>query len=65
MKIFKTLKTSSSDVRLICNSNKQSLTKLAPRLTIKACFPSIIDAKNYCISEIAKYTSRSREQKQY
>ena len=35
-----------SDVRLLYKSEKQSLAKLAPRLTIKACFPSIIQRQN-------------------
>ena len=40
------LSASFSDVRLLYNSEKQSLAKLAPRLTIKACFPSIIQRQN-------------------
>ena len=40
------LSASFSDVRLLYNSKKQSLAKLAPRLTIKACFPSIIERQN-------------------
>ena len=40
------LSASFSDVRLLYNSEKQSLAKLAPRLTIKACFPSIIERQN-------------------
>ena len=33
-------------MRLLYNSEKQSLAKLAPNLTIKACFPSIIERQN-------------------
>ena len=40
------LSASFSDVRLLYNSEKQSLAKLAPTLTIKACFPSIIERQN-------------------
>ena len=35
-----------SDVRLLYNSEKESLAKLAPNLTIKACFPSAIERQN-------------------
>ena len=37
---------SFSDVRLLYNSEKESLAKLAPNLTIKACFPSAIERQN-------------------
>ena len=40
------LSASFSDVRLLYISEKQFLAKLAPRLTIKACFPSIIERQN-------------------
>ena len=34
------------DVRLLYNSEGQSLAKLAPHLTMKACFPSVIERQN-------------------
>ena len=37
---------SFSDVRLLYASEKESLAKLAPNLTIKACFPSVIERQN-------------------
>ena len=37
---------SFSDVRLLYNSEKESLAKLAPNLTIKACFPSAVEREN-------------------
>ena len=37
---------SFSDVRLLYASEKESLAKLAPNLTIKACFPSAIERQN-------------------
>ena len=37
---------SFSDVRLLYASEKESLVKLAPNLTIKACFPSAIERQN-------------------
>ena len=40
------LSASFSDVRLLYSSEKQYLAKLAPRLTIKSCFPSIIERQN-------------------
>ena len=40
------LSASFGDVRLLYNSEKQSLAKLAPKLTIKACFLSIIQRQN-------------------
>ena len=40
------LSASFSDVRLLYSSKKQSLAKFAPRLTIKACLPSIFERQN-------------------
>ena len=37
---------SFSDVRLLYASENESLAKLAPNLTIKACFPSAIERQN-------------------
>ena len=38
--------TSIQDVRLLYNSERGSLAKLAPQLTVKACFPSSIEKQN-------------------
>ena len=37
---------SFQDVRLLYNSERGSLAKLAPQLTVKACFPSSIERQN-------------------
>ena len=37
---------SFQDVRLLYNSERDSLAKLAPHLTVKACFPSSLERQN-------------------
>ena len=37
---------SFQDVRQLCNSERTSLAKLAPHLTMKSCFPSSIERQN-------------------
>ena len=34
------------DIRMLYNSEKDSLAKLAPRLTLKSCYPSILEHQN-------------------
>ena len=34
------------DIRILCNSERDSLAKLAPRLTLKSCFPSSLEHQN-------------------
>ena len=38
--------TTFADVRMLYNSERESLAKLAPHLSIKACFPSSIERQN-------------------
>ena len=37
---------SFKDIRTLYNSEKQSLAKLAPRLTLKSCYPSALERQN-------------------